>query len=176
MATPQKVKSKTEEKAEPNPLLGFLVGAASGLIAAGVMNGIQAAASAMSPKQDEEDDPATIKAADKVSELTTGQRVPSPARKHAGNAVHYLTGAALGALYGVAAEYEPVVTAGYGTAYGAAVAVVVDDAIVPALGLGDAPWESSPATLAYGMASHLAFGAALEGSRKVMLHGVERAG
>ena len=155
----------------PRPLIGLAVGAAAGLIAAGVMNGLQAATTALSSGK-EQGEPATVKAADKVSETATGEPVPPPDRKHAGNAVHYATGAALGALYGLAAEYLPEVTAGYGTAYGAAVALVVDDAIVPALGLGAPPWEAKPATLAYGLASHLAYGAALEAGRQVMLDGV----
>ena len=165
-------KSAEVEARTPRPLIGLAVGAAAGLIAAGVMNGLQAATAAVSDKK-EQGEPATVKAADKVSTATTGYPVPAPAREHAGQAVHYLTGAALGALYGLVAEYQPEVTIGYGTAYGAAVAVVLDDTIVPALGLGDAPWKSTPATLAYGLASHVAFGAALEGSRAVMLHGLE---
>lgn len=158
----------------PRPWRGLAGGITSGLIAAGTMNGFQAAVTALSSdKGQDKSDPATVKAADIVSEASTGGPVPEPHRKDAGQAVHYLTGAALGALYGVVAEFEPQITAGFGTAFGTAIALVLDDAIVPALALGDAPWKSSPETLAYGLVSHLVFGASLEASRAILVKGLD---
>lgn len=172
--TKAKAKGDGERPNAPRPWLGLIAGAASGLIAAGMMNGMQAAVTALSrDKGEDAGKPATVKAADKVSEAATGLPVPAQHRKDAGQAVHYLTGAALGALYGVVAEYEPDITSGFGTAFGTATSLVLDDAIVPALGLGDAPWKSTPATLAYGLASHLVFGATLEGSRSVLIKGLD---
>jgi uncharacterized membrane protein YagU involved in acid resistance len=48
----------------------------------------------------------------------------------------------LGAIYGGLAELAPAVTAGYGAAYGTAVNLVLDEAIVPALGLGPSPFKT----------------------------------
>ncbi len=51
-----------------------------------------------------------------------------------GEAVHYAMGAGSGLIYGIAAEVAPVTTAGLGLPFGAAVWLVADDVVVPALG------------------------------------------
>ena len=104
----------------------------------------------------------------RVAVATTGERVPAPYRAPSGEAVHYLLGAALGGAYGVLTEYRPAASAGFGGAYGLAAALLLDDAAVPAAGLGPAPWSTPLSTHAYGIASHLVFGTVLEGVRGVL--------
>ncbi|MXQ14842.1 DUF1440 domain-containing protein [Microvirga makkahensis] len=90
-------------------------------------------------------------------------RLPKPRQKEiAGPAVHYAVGAALGGLYGVAAEIAPGVTAGAGLRFGAAVAVALDEGVVPAIGLSGPPWESPSSTHLYALSSHLVFGLTAE--------------
>ena len=113
-------------------------------------------------------EPATIKAADAVARAVTGQPVPDGRREAAGEAVHYATGAGLGALYGVLAEIAPAPTFGLGAAYGAAVALGVDEALVPALGLAKPARETPPSQHAFNLASHLVYGVALEGARRIV--------
>lgn len=113
-------------------------------------------------------EPTTVKAAEAVSEHGLGHRLTDREKPYAGAAVHYGFGAALGAAYGAAAEIEPRVTAGFGLPYGAAVALIFDEALVPALGLSGPPWRSPASTHAYSLASHLAFGAALEAARRAV--------
>ena len=74
--------------------------------------------------------------------------------------------AALGVAYGVAAEFRPGVTAGYGTAFGTAAAALLDEGAVPAVGLGAAPWTAPASTHAYALSSHLVFGAVTEFVRR----------
>lgn len=150
---------------------GALAGAAAGLVASYVMEQAQAL---WSKAQGEpasgggDDEPSTVKAADKVSQAATGNAIAPNKREAAGEAVHYTTGAGLGALYGALAEIAPATTFGFGAAFGAAVALGLDEAIVPALGLSKGPGETSPKEHAYGIASHLVFGLALEGSRRLI--------
>lgn len=152
----------------PRPILGLFAGIAAGLIASAAMAAFQSVAAKPFGQDQGDDDPATVKAADKVAFAATGQRVPDDWRPQSGQVVHYLTGAALGGLYGMLTEYRPGAAAGFGSVYGAATSLLLDEAAVPAAGLGAVPWETGAATHAYGVAAHLAFGVALEGARSLL--------
>ncbi len=86
----------------------------------------------------------------------------------AGNAIHYTLGAVLGVAYGMTAEVRPEVTAGGGTLFGTGVAGLLDEAAVPAVGLGTAPWQTPLSEHAYTLGSHLVFGAAAEATRRLV--------
>jgi uncharacterized membrane protein YagU involved in acid resistance len=74
----------------------------------------------------------------------------------------------VGAVYGLLAEIAPGPTFGLGAAYGAAVALGLDEALVPALGLAKSAKETPPSQHAYSLASHLVYGVTLEGARRVL--------
>lgn len=151
-----------------------LVGAAAGLSAAFIMNQFQALVSSLPEDDDtgseegEESKPSTVRAADAVSQTVSGEPVPPRMQGAAGAVVHYGFGAFLGGLYGALATARPRVRTGFGTAYAASVALVADEAMVPALGLSPPPQDTPASTHAYGMISHLVFGIALEGSRRIL--------
>jgi uncharacterized membrane protein YagU involved in acid resistance len=151
---------------KPRPFLGLLAGVAAGLVASAAMAAFQAQAAKLLPDEDEE--PATVKAADALSEAAFGDPVPEPYREQAGTAVHYIVGGVLGGIYGVLAEYRPEARSGFGTTYGIATAALLDEAAVPAAGLAPAPAETPLATHAYGAASHLVYGWVLEGVRALI--------
>ncbi|MFC7739131.1 DUF1440 domain-containing protein [Roseomonas sp. GCM10028921] len=129
------------------------------------MNQFQAVVPRPGSSSDRGGDPVTVKAAERL----VGHGIEEREKGRAGEAVHYGFGAALGMAYGVAAEIEPWITAGFGLPYGSAVAVVADEALVPATKLSGPPWASPPETHAYAILSHLVFGAALEAARRVVL-------
>jgi putative membrane protein len=149
----------------PRPFLGLLAGVAAGLVASAAMAAFQNQASKLLPDEGGDVDPATVKAADLASKAVIGDPVPEPYRDQAGQAVHYIVGGVLGGIYGVLTEYQPAASAGFGSAYGIATSALLDEAAVPAAGLGPAPDETPLATHAYGAASHLVFGVVLEGVR-----------
>ncbi len=169
-------------RAADDLLRGAVAGAAAGLIAAFVSSRFQAVWNAAQERltghkaegDETQDDPPPLQAADAASELLVGTPVPEPHREPAGALVHYLTGAALGGIYGLIAEPAPAVTAGWGTAYGAATAAILDEALVPALGLAPPPTRTPAVKHAYGLATHLVFGLALESSRRVIRWGLDR--
>ena len=147
---------------------GLVAGVAAGLAASFVMNEFQAAWSAVDEdmrKKQAEGTPATEKAADRASMALTGEPVPEPARKKASLAVHYLTGAVMGGVYGVLAEFLPGISAGFGSAYGGVLWAAIDETASPALGLSTSPLDNGPKDHIYGLASHIAFGWALEATR-----------
>jgi len=151
--------------AKPRPLLGLLAGVAAGLVASAAMAAVQAQAKKLLPEEGGDEDPATVKAADKASEALLDVPVPDAYREQAGQAVHYITGAVLGGIYGVITEYKPEASAGFGSAYGIATSALLDEVAVPAAGLAPAPDDTPLAEHAYGAASHLVYGIVLEGVR-----------
>jgi putative membrane protein len=155
---------------EPRPFLGLAVGIAAGLVASAAMAAFQSQAQKLLPDEDQsDDDPATVNAADKVSQAAIGHKVPEPYREQAGQAVHYAVGAVLGGIYGVITEYKPEASAGFGSAFGIATSALLDEAAVPATGLGAGPQDTSLATHAYGVSAHLVYGWVLEGVRTLLV-------
>ena len=146
---------------------GVLAGAVAGLVASFAMDRFQALASAVS-NDDGEGEPATEQAADAATKAVTGTELPEADKPIGGQGVHYALGTLLGVAYGVAAEFRPQVTAGFGTAFGTGTALLLDEAAVPAAGLSEAPWKTPASTHLYGLASHLIFGAVAEGVRRTV--------
>ena len=153
----------------PDPIRGALAGLAAGLVASFAMNMAQKLFATLGAKPGP-GDPATVRAANKLSRAATGRSIEQEKKEGAGEAVHYATGAALGVAYGLAAEYRPEVTAAAGTAFGAATSVVLDEAGVPLAGLGKPPWQAPLSSHAYGLASHLVFGVVAESTRRALRH------
>lgn len=156
-------------------LRGAAIGIMAGLAASLAMNGFQSLWSAASGGSGSGDrdgsEPSTVKAAERVSETVLGQPLPDEAKPTAGEAVHYGFGALLGGLYGAIGEVVPAVRTGFGTGYGAAVALTADELLVPALGLSPGPRQVPWSSHLYGFVSHLVFGLSLEGSRRLIARG-----
>lgn len=146
-----------------------MAGVAAGLVASLAMNVFQKAWTALAAdkenKKNEKSKPATLKATDKVSQAVSGEVVPDKAQTAASAGVHYVTGAALGAICGVAAEFAPATTLGFGGLFGSATWLILDEGLSPALGLAPRSGDVAAADHAYALVSHLVFGAALEFTR-----------
>lgn len=149
----------------PDMLNGAVAGIVGGIVAAFLLERFQAAIKDLAPTQSDEES-APVKAADQVSRVVAGRPLPDGWKQPGGEAVHYALGAALGTAYGVAAEYDPRVTAGLGTLFGLSASVVLDETLVPVLGLSDPPWRSSARAHAFGLISHLVFGLVTETTRR----------
>lgn len=174
---------------------GLVAGVAAGLAGAWVMNRFQAwwAAGAAGSERDhgaqsvkqgpprhgvgrrleqrgreEAADDATERAAKAVAEPLLGRSLTEGEQQVAGTVAHYAMGAGSGAIYGVAAERLPWVTAGAGLPFGASVWLVADEGIVPALGLAKAPTRYPASTHVYAAASHLVYGLATEIVRRAV--------
>ena len=150
-----------------SPLLGLAAGLAAGAVGALAMTGFQSLLARANITSGVKGTPSTEKAAMRASRLVTGRSVSRRNRPAAGEAVHYAAGSLVGGLYGLAADMAPRVTAGRGAAFGAVAATVIDETLVPALGLGDPFWKAPAISHPYSYASHLVFGTATEATRKV---------
>jgi len=107
---------------------GMLAGVAGGLLASYLMEQFQSAWSAVSnairPSQGRggrKPDPATVRAANVISEKVIGRKLPRDYKSVAGEAMHYGMGASSAAVYGVLAEVAPIVTIANGVGFGTGV-------------------------------------------------------
>ena len=153
-------------RAKTSVVTGALTGALAGLVAAYAMDRFQKALSALSDLPGEDGDPSTVK----VAAMVVVHPIPKEDKPTAGAIVHYGFGMALGAVYGAAAAIVPAMASGFGMVYGVTVALVVDEGALPSLGIAEPPREANPATHAYSLSSHLVYGAALEGVRRILSH------
>jgi len=176
-------------------LKGLAAGVAAGLVASAVMNQFQAFLSKLaggpershgaqslqqgSPEvgigrelkaegKDAEEDDAAERLANAISVGVSGHELTEREKEVAGTVFHYAMGASAGALYGAVAEVLPAVKVGAGVPFGAAVWLVADEGIVPAVGLSKSPEDYPPSIHAYALASHLIFGLTTELVRRVV--------
>lgn len=170
-------------------LKGLAAGIIGGLAASFVMNKFQAGWSAVSESlentgnenneekskgdkksegQKQEQEPATVKAAEMISEGIFDHELTKREKKYAEPAVHYAMGGGSAAAYGVAAEFFPQVTVGAGIPFGAAVWLLADEAAVPALRLSKSPLKYPPSTHVYALVSHLVYGLTTEIVRRAI--------
>jgi putative membrane protein len=117
---------------------------------------------------DEEQDDATERLASAIAENIFGRELTKPEKETAGTVVHYAYGTVTGAMYGVAAELAPAVTAGAGLPFGALVWISMDEGIVPALGLSKSAEEYPLSTHVYAFTSHLFYGLTAEVVRRAV--------
>ena len=171
--------SQAKINGEPNVLKGLAAGAIGGLVASWVMEKFQyawmevvnsnsEASESSAQSNSESSEPATVKAAEMVSQKVLGHHLAKDEKKIAGDAVHYATGGASAAVYGVAAEFVPGVTAGAGIPFGTAVWLVVDEGAVPLLHLSKGPTEYPLSTHLYALASHFVYGVTTEVVRRTL--------
>jgi len=171
-------------------LKGAAIGMAAGVAAAWVMQQFQTAAAqgvkkarqsmglpqptigpradGRDPQEQQQGEPSAIRAATAVAERVLHRPIPKEHEETAGAIAHCGLGAFCGAAYGAAAELTPHVTAGHGTAFGAAVWLLADEIAVPALGLSLPPTKHPPSTHLFALSSHLVFGATTELLRRAM--------
>jgi len=143
---------------------GAVAGIVGGIVASFVMSEFQSLVTKLSEAKEKEkskkkkEEPATVKAAREISEGVFDHKLTKSEKEPAGEAMHYAMGAASGLIYGVAAEIAPITTVGAGLPFGAAVWLLADDVVVPALGLSKSPTEYPLSTHAYALSSHLVYG------------------
>jgi hypothetical protein len=168
-------REQTNGHRESEVLKGLAAGIIGGLVASWVMEEFQAGwtkvsetplesgekgSSGHDDEQGEviQQEPATVKAAEAISEGVFGHELKQSEKEIAGPAVHYVLGASVGGLYGAVAEVVPEVKIGAGLPFGAVFWLVVDEAAVPLLGLSKGPTEYPLSTHGYALASHLVYG------------------
>src|SRR6185503_1990059 len=134
------------ERHESNAWKGLAAGLVAGLVASWTMNQFQALWSKVTEDEkagesSDDETPATVRAADALSEEVFGHELTKSEKEVAGPAMHYAFGAATGGVYGAMAELVPDVTVGAGMPFGTAVWILADEVTVPLLGLSKSPTQ-----------------------------------
>ena len=141
---------------------GAVAGLIGGLVASFVMSEFQSLLSKLTEEEKKskkkKEEPANVKTAEAISENVFDHKLKKSEKEPAGEAVHYAMGATSGLIYGIASEIAPMTTVGLGLPFGAAVWLVADDVVVPALGLAKPATEYPLSTHAYALSSHLVYG------------------
>jgi putative membrane protein len=170
-----------------HPIRGMAAGVLAGLAASWVMNQFQQmrpesrrdqqgnGKSQRDPQehkveQSSDNEPATVKTAELVSQRVFEHDLSPQEKQVAGPAVHYAYGAVVGGLYGGLAELLPGVGAGLGLPFGFALWLLGDEVAVPALGLAKPPLEYPPEVHADALAAHFMYGATTDLLRRVVKH------
>ena len=104
------------------------------------------------------DERATVKVAQRISKKALDAELPEELKPAAGEAVHYTTGATIGAIYGFVAEILPPARMFNGLLMGSIVWWTADNIAMPAQKLGKKPEQVPPSRHAYSLASHLVYG------------------
>jgi len=141
-------------------------GLAGGLAATYVMSQFQAVSKHWNKPQHNgsqshpptQQEPATVKTAQSISLVATGEELAPREKGRAGQVVHYAFGAASGMFYGALSEYKPKTRAARGAAFGTGLWALADEIAVPALKLSKAPREEPASAHLFGLASHLVYG------------------
>lgn len=161
----------------PNLYRGLLFGAIAGATAAWTMNQFQALLSkaterrqhgARSSDQSQDSEDATMRAADRIAQRIHFRPLTHEEKAKAGPVVHYAFGTAMGALYGVTAEYFPEARAGFGTIFGALLFALADETAVPLAGFSGGPTKYPVSSHLRALASHVVYGASAEAVRATL--------
>ena len=139
-------------------------GAAAGMAAALITSLFQAwiSASPLGTPTEEQPTSPTEVLAGKIFYGLTGGELKGPLEAAGGAAVHYATGAGLGAAYAALTRRWPDISAARGAAFGLTVWATVEETGLALLKLKPPPWRVKPAEHAFAAASHLVFGLALD--------------
>ena len=112
--------------------------------------------------KDHEEDDAPERLANALSVSVSDHELNEREKDVAGTAFHYAMGITSGAIYGAVSEIIPAVKAGAGIPFGAAVWLIADEGLVPAVGLSKSSTEYPVSIHAYALTSHLVFGLTTE--------------
>jgi uncharacterized membrane protein YagU involved in acid resistance len=150
-------------------LKGAVAGLIGGLVAAFVMSEFQTVWNKFAGQEKQSDgekqEPATVKAAEMIVDNTTDHQLTRDEKNAAGPLMHYAMGGTSGAIYGAASELMPMTHVGAGLPFGAAVWLIADDIVVPALGLSKPVTDVPLSKNVYALASHLVYGLTTEAVR-----------
>ena len=170
-------------RAQSNPWLGAVAGAAGGLLGSWMMvranhlMGGSAGDGGSHPHRRDDaspndtdgtiaDEPASSQMAALAAEPVIGRPLSEREKELTAPLFHYAFGAAAGALYGAAAEVEPRAAVAGGAPFGAVLWLVADELGLPAAGLARNPTEYPLSRHLSALVSLLVFGVTVESIRR----------
>lgn len=141
-------------------LKGLLAGAIGGLVATAAKT---MAEKAYPPRVHGEPEPPDV-----IAEKAAGHPLHGTAKTVAKESIHWVFGTAAGALYGVAAEIYPAVTAKSGATFGLTLMSLTHEGALPALGLSEPVADQSLRERTSEGATHIVYGIVTEKVRSLV--------
>ncbi len=159
---------------------GFVSGLAAGLAGTAAMTLFQTgwskaqkelnrnngSAKSKNSEQPSQDEPSTVKVANKISEATLHRALRKSEKEPASYAVHFAFGTLMGGIYGISSEYLKIARTGYGLLHGVGLWAGADATVLPAIGLSQRVTERSAGELTYELLAHAVYGVSSEATRR----------
>lgn len=159
---------------------GFVSGLAAGLAGTAAMTLFQTgwskaqkklnrnnrSAKSKNSEQSSQDEPSTVKVANKISEATLHRALRKSEKEPASYAVHFAFGTLMGGIYGISSEYLKIARTGYGLLHGVGLWAGADATVLPAIGLSQRVTERSAGELTYELLAHAVYGVSSEATRR----------
>lgn len=117
-------------------------------------------------QQSSEDEPSTVKVANKISGATLHRDLRKSEKEPASYAVHFAFGTVTGGIYGISSEYLRIARTGYGLLHGLGLWAGADATVLPAIGLSQPVTERSASELTYEILAHAVYGMSSEATRR----------
>jgi putative membrane protein len=133
---------------------GLVAGLIAGLAATAAKSCVEAL---FPPRVHGEPEPPEV-----LAEKVVGHALDRETKTHAGEAIHWGFGAAVGAAYGALAEYYPAATDKEGAAFGLALMTLTHETALPAMGLTEDVEEQTARERTSEATSHLVYGLVAE--------------
>ena len=104
-----------------------------------------------------------------LAEKVAGHPLSKPVQTAATQVFHWTFSVGVGALYGAAAEYAPLVTIGYGVVFGEVVLLATHESVLPLLGLNEPPLQQPAREQKSEMITHAMYGLTVEAVRSMLM-------
>lgn len=169
---------------QPSTLRGFLAGAVGGAIGTVVLNLFQTASlkgtslaedRLSNSKRFTAQQQQLLKSFEKAHTQTAqavahavGTSIPRSQRDNAALATEFAFGILCAGVYGALAESLPVVTAGFGSVYGATLFAGASEVVLPAINLVPSPTRRTPTQHLGGLAGNVVYGLTTEAVRRLL--------
>ncbi len=150
----------SETKAGRSLAKGLIAGLVAGLVATAAKSCVEAV---FPPRVHGEPEPPEA-----LAEKIAGHHLDRKTRTAAGTAIHWGFGAAVGAAYGVLAEYYPAATEKQGATFGLTLMTLTHETSLPAMELAEPAEEQSFRERSSEATSHLVYGLVAERVRSIV--------
>lgn len=158
-----------EQKKDGAALLkGFAAGVIGGLVATAAKS---LAEQVFPPRVHGEPEPPEM-----TAERVAGHPLDEKTKAVAGEAIHWVFGAAAGGFYGVLAELYPKITAKSGATFGLTLMSLTHEGALPVLGLSEPPEDQSFREHTSEASTHVIYGVVTEKVRGVVRGMLDRVG
>lgn len=139
---------------------GLVAGLAGGLAATAVKT---LAERVYPPRTHGEPEPPEV-----LAEKVAGHELSTETKEVAGEAIHWVFGAATGAAYGALAEFYPAARGKNGATFGVTLMALTHEGALPAMGLAAEPMDQTNREKSSEMASHVVYGLVTEFVRRLV--------